>query len=288
MHFTLDSRIPYRCINGNSPDRITMKLFFRKYGDGPPLVILHGLYGSSDNWVTIAKTLGERFTVYLPDQRNHGQSPHSEKHDYDSMRDDLFELVNDLSLKKIFLVGHSMGGKTAISFALKWPERLDGLLIADISPFTYETNGHSAHTQHYTILNAILSFDSGKISSRSEVDQKLKDKIPAEKERSLIMKNLLRTSDNKFAWKINASSLLANLNKIMEGIKRTTDYNLQITGFPVVFLRGGNSDYIPDSDLKDILHVFPAAEIIDIPGAGHWIQVDKPDEVVKYIKRLLL
>ena len=95
-----------------------MKLFCRKYGNGPPLVILHGLYGSSDNWVTIAKKLGNSFTVYLPDQRNHGQSPHSQIHDYDSMRDDLFELAGDLNLKKFFLAGHSMGGKTAISLSL--------------------------------------------------------------------------------------------------------------------------------------------------------------------------
>jgi esterase len=265
-----------------------MKLFFRKYGEGPPLVILHGLYGSSDNWVTIAKTLGDSFTVYLPDQRNHGQSPHSEIHDYDSMRDDLFELVNDLGLKKIFLVGHSMGGKTAISFALKWPERLNGLLIADISPFSYETNSHSAHTQHFTILKAILSFDLSKITSRNEADLELKEKITSEKERGLILKNLQRNADNKFSWKINGKSLLDNLDKIMEGIKRQTDYSQQITGFPVIFLRGGNSDYVPESDFKDILHVFPAAEIIDIPGAGHWIQVDKPDEVVKNIRKMLL
>ena len=111
-----------------------MKLFFRKYGNGPPLVILHGLYGSSDNWVTIAKILSDSFTVYLPDQRNHGQSPHSDIHDYDSMRDDLLEFVRDQSINKFFLAGHSMGGKTAIAFALKWPEMLNGLLIADISP----------------------------------------------------------------------------------------------------------------------------------------------------------
>ena len=115
-----------------------MKLFYRKFGDGPPLIILHGLYGSSDNWVSIAKKLGDSFTVYLPDQRNHGQSPHSDIHDYDSMRDDLFELVTELRLKKFFLAGHSMGGKTAMAFAVKWPEMINGLLIADISPFTNE------------------------------------------------------------------------------------------------------------------------------------------------------
>ncbi len=264
-----------------------MKLFYRKYGNGPALVILHGLYGSSDNWVTIAKNLSDSFTVYLPDQRNHGQSPHNEIHDYDSMRDDLFELINDLKLKKFFLAGHSMGGKTAISFALKWPERLNGLLIADISPFTYESDGHSAYSQHSGILNAILSLDLQKVTTRNEVEGLLKGKISSEKERGLILKNLQRTENNNFSWKINAKSLLANLEKIMTGIRRQTDYNQQITGFPVIFLRGGDSDYIPEKDFKDILHVFPAAEIIEVPGAGHWIQVDKPDEVVRYLKKLI-
>lgn len=265
-----------------------MKLFYRTYGNGPPLIILHGLYGSSDNWGTIAKKLSDSFTVFLPDQRNHGQSPHSEIHDYDSMRDDLFELVNDLGLKKFFVAGHSMGGKTAISFALKWPERLNGLLIADISPFTYESGLKSEYSQHSEILNAMLSFDLKGISVRTEAESLLKKKISSEKIRGLVLKNLQRMPDNTFTWKLNVDSLFNNLNRIMEGIKRQTDYNQQITGFPVIFLKGGDSDYIPMKDFKDILHVFPAAEIIEIPGAGHWIQVDKPDEVVNYIKRLLL
>jgi esterase len=264
-----------------------MKLFYRKYGNGPPLLILHGLYGSSDNWGTIAKNLGNTFTVYLPDQRNHGQSPHSDIHDYDSMRDDLYELVNDLALKKFFLAGHSMGGKTAISFAIKWPEMLNGLLIADISPFTYESNEYSAHSQHFTILNAILSSDLSKISSRSEADSMLREKIPDESIRALILKNLQRTNGNTFSWKVNASSLLKNLDKIMSGIKRQPDFNQQISGFPVIFLKGGESDYIPKEDYREILKVFPAADIIEVTGAGHWIQVDKPYEVEKYLKKLI-
>jgi pimeloyl-ACP methyl ester carboxylesterase len=264
-----------------------MKLFYRKYGNGPPLIILHGLYGSSDNWVTIAKKLTDSFTVYLPDQRNHGQSPHSQIHDYNSMRDDLFELAGNLNLKKFFLAGHSMGGKTAISFALKWPEMLNGLMIADISPFTNETGRQSIYSQHFTILNAILSFDLHRISTRREAGNVLLEKIPSEKVRELILKNLQRTADNNFEWKLNAPSLLKNLDKIMEGVERQTDYSQQITGFPVIFLKGGDSDYIPTVDFRDIRNVFPAAEIIEIPGAGHWIHVDKPDEVVKYIRRLL-
>jgi len=264
-----------------------MKLFFRKYGNGPPLIILHGLYGSSDNWGTIAKKLADTFTVYVPDLRNHGQSPHSEIHDYYSMRDDLHELVKELALKKFFLAGHSMGGKTAIAFALRWPELLNGLLIADISPFTYEGNGHSAYTQHSTILKAMMSVELHNFSSRTEVENILREQIPSDSTRGLIMKNLQRTSDNSFRWKVNAASLLNNLDKIMDGIKRQKDFNQQITGFPIIFLRGGDSDYIPEADFKDILHVFPAADIIEVHGAGHWIQVDKPDEVIKNIKRLL-
>jgi pimeloyl-ACP methyl ester carboxylesterase len=264
-----------------------MKLFYRKYGIGPPLVILHGLYGSSDNWITIAKILSDSFTVYLPDQRNHGQSPHSETHDYDSMRDDLLELVNGLSLKKIFLAGHSMGGKTAISFALKWPEMLNGLLIADISPFSNENGRDSVYSMHFSILSAIVSFDLHMISSRAEAEIALSEKIPSEKVRALILKNLQRTNENAFSWKLNATSLLKNLVKIMEGVERNTEYSQQISGFPVIFLRGGDSDYIPTADFRDILNVFPAAEIIEVPGAGHWIHVDKPEEVVKNLKKLL-
>jgi len=264
-----------------------MKLFYRKFGKGPPLIILHGLYGSSDNWVTIAKHLSDCYTVYLPDQRNHGQSPHDNIHDYNSMRDDLFELVSDLKLSKFFLAGHSMGGKTAISFAIKWPEMINGLLIADISPFINENTRHSAYNQHFTILKAMLSIDLSKISARGEADSVLTEKIPSENIRGFILKNLKRTADNNFAWKINASVLLDNLERIMEGIDRKTGVSQQITGFPVIFLKGEDSDYLPSGDFRDIQNVFPATEFITVANAGHWMHSDRPDEVVKNLKRLL-
>jgi esterase len=264
-----------------------MKLFYRKYGNGPPLIILHGLYGSSDNWTTIAKSLAESFTIYLPDQRNHGQSPHSNIHDYNSMRDDLFELAADLKLNKFFLAGHSMGGKTAISFAIKWPEMIYGLLIADISPFINENSIYSTYNQHLTILKAMLSIDLSQISTRGEAESILLEKIPSEKVRGLILKNLKRTPDNNFTWKINASSLLKNLGKIMEGIDRNADANERITGFPVIFLQGEDSDYLSSGDFRDILKVFPAAEFIKVADSGHWIHSDRPDEVVKNLKKLL-
>jgi esterase len=264
-----------------------MKLFYRKYGNGPPLIILHGLFGSSDNWVTIAKSLGDTYTVYLPDQRNHGHSPHSTIHDYDSMSNDLFELAGDLNLNKFFLAGHSMGGKTAISFALKWPERINGLLIADISPFVNESFSNSVYNQHLTILKAMLSTDLSDITTRHQAESVFLEKIPDKKVLGIILKNLQRNSDNSFVWKINAASLLDNLEKIMEGIDRKAGINQQITGFPVIFLKGEDSEYLPSADFRDIQKVFPAAEFIIVPGAGHWIHSDKPDEVEKNIRRLL-
>jgi esterase len=264
-----------------------MKLFYRKYGNGAPLIILHGLYGSSDNWATIAKKLGDIFTVYLPDQRNHGQSPHSGTHDYDSMRDDIYELASELKLKKFFLAGHSMGGKTAVSFALKWPEMINGLLIADISPFVNEDKSHRAFRENSEILGAMISTDLTRVSSRNEVELILKEKIPVEKTRGFVLKNLQRTPANTFTWKIDTQSLLENLGNIMSGIDRKKVFTEQVTGFPVIFLKGADSDYLSPSDYVDIKKVFPAVEFVEIANAGHWVHTDRPDEVEKNLRRLL-
>lgn len=263
-----------------------MKLFFRKYGDGPPLIILHGLFGSSDNWATIARSLENDFTVYLPDQRNHGKSPHSDLHEYDSMREDLHELITHLKLDQFYLAGHSMGGKTAIAYALKWPENLLGLLVADISPFINGIEGGPEYNQHASILSAMLSMDLSKINSRSDAEEELSKKITSPSIRGFVLKNLERTHGNRFAWKLNAQSLLANLGKIMEGIDRNDAFRYQVTGFPVIFLKGKESAYLPASDYDDVKKVFPAAEIIEVKDAGHWIHSDRPDEVVASLKRL--
>ena len=191
-----------------------MKLFYRKYGSGPPLIILHGLYGSSDNWVSVAKSISGRFTVFLPDQRNHGLSPHSDIHDYDSMKEDLYELVMDLRLSRFFLAGHSMGGKTAVNFALNWPEKLYGLVIADISPFAEKNRFQEEFNQNFQILNSMLNLKLSGITSRSDIESQLITTIGSEKVRGLMMKNLRREPDNSFSWKINATALLKNLDRI--------------------------------------------------------------------------
>ena len=175
-----------------------MRLFCRKYGSGPPLVILHGLFGSSDNWVTFAKSISSSFTVYLPDLRNHGQSPHSPVHDYSSMADDLAELADLIGLEKFFLAGHSMGGKAAIRFASDDSSRLSGLLIADISPFAHPGDINAEFSLHLAILDFMRTTDLSGIKSRSDAEALLSERIGSERIRELVLKNLKRESDNTF------------------------------------------------------------------------------------------
>lgn len=258
-----------------------MKLFCRKYGEGPPLMILHGLYGSSDNWVTIAKAVSRKFTVYLPDLRNHGLSPHSDLHTYEALSSDIHELAGELGLEKFFLTGHSMGGKAAAFFAVRWPGKIQGLVLADISPFAARDIRTPEYNQHLSILKTIIDTDISSAVSRSDVEMLLREKITSERTRGMIMKNLQRKSDNKFSWKINAPALLKNLEKIMSGLPRPSDNYQGVTGFPVLVLKGETSGYLPDSDRSDILKIFPAAEFQIIRDAGHWIHSDNPEAVIK-------
>jgi esterase len=264
-----------------------MKLFFRKYGNGPPLIILHGLYGSSDNWVTIARHLEKNFTVYLPDLRNHGQSPHSDIHDSDSMSNDILELVQDLRINKFFLAGHSMGGKVAVNFAMKWPEKINSLIIIDISPFRPQESEKRFFNEHRNILDTLLSSDLSGIRSRGEADLHFAGKLLSEKTRGFILKNLNRSGENTFSWKLNVKSLSDNLEKIVDGLPRPPAYIDQVTGFPVTFIKGADSEYLPDIEIIAVRKLFPAAEFITVQNAGHWVHADRPDAIIAILLKQL-
>jgi esterase len=264
-----------------------MKLFFRKYGKGPPLFILHGLYGSSDNWVTIAKGLSETFTVYLPDLRNHGQSPQSDKHDYESMSQDLFELTTELKIKKFILAGHSMGGKVAVYYAIKWPEKINSLIIIDISPFRSSDIERKYFHEHKHILESVLFTDLSKIGSRKEAEAYMSGKIESDKTRDFILKNLNRSGEKTFTWKMNVKSLFDNLENIVDGLPYPAKEIESVTGFPVTFIKGEDSDYLPYSEFSAIQKLFPVAEIIIIKNAGHWIHAEKPDIIINILKSQL-
>jgi len=258
-----------------------MKLFYRKYGNGPPLFILHGLYGSSDNWVTVARSISHKFTVYLPDQRNHGQSPHSHLHDYDFMSQDLYELIEELKINKILLAGHSMGGKVAVSFAMKWPERINSLIIIDISPFRPSDPENRFYNEHKHILETILSVNLSNIKSRSDAESEFLNKIGSEETRSFVLKNLQRTADNTFSWKMNVKSLYDNLEIIVDGLPAPSLDTEPVTGFPVLFVKGEKSGYLAKDELHTIRMLFPGAGMFTVKNAGHWVHAERPDAIIE-------
>ena len=263
-----------------------MKLFYRKFGEGPVLIILHGLYGMSDNWLSIGKALSEHFEVYLPDQRNHGRSPHDPRHDYNALRDDLLEFMDEHRIDRAVLAGHSMGGKTAMSFAVKYPERVNALIVIDISPRSYlDLSSFSRPViDHMNIINGMLHVDFSKAHTRADVESQLVPSIHSRKVSRFLLKNLENDGQKGLRWKINLDALRNELPRIMEGISCDLQQEgTGITGFPVHFIRGDRSDYVTDNDLLLIRKIFPMAEITVIAGAGHWVHADQPDLLVKTI-----
>jgi esterase len=268
-----------------------MELFFRKYGEaGPPVVIVHGLYGSSDNWVSIARDLSDRFEVWVVDQRNHGESPHAALHDYHSMREDLRELMDRQGIDRAVLIGHSMGGKTVMCFAEAWPERVAALVSVDIAPKSYHNLALASRTttNHASMIDSMQQLDLSKIQSRENADQILATSIGSERIRHFLLKNLRRGKDGAFSWRINLEAISTHLEAIFEGMDRETiAARGGITGFPALFISGGDSAYIRVTDHQAIREIFPAAEFVTIAGAGHWVHAEQPALLVKTIRYFL-
>ena len=262
-----------------------MKLNFKKLGTGSPLVILHGLYGMSDNWLSIGKQLSEYFQVYLVDQRNHGNSPHAASQTYNDMAEDLLEFLNDNSIERATLLGHSMGGKTVMHFALKYPERVTRLIVADIAPKSY-SSAHSEAPQaqlHLNIINGMLSVDFSKVKTRNDIANQLKDYVPDKRVIQFLLKNLKKDANNRFSWKLNVEALRDNLPHILKGIETGSSK----ADFPVLFLKGENSKYITENDYEQIRSIFPFAEIVTIFDAGHWLHAEQPEAFLNAIKEFI-
>ncbi|MBN1387691.1 MAG: alpha/beta fold hydrolase [Bacteroidales bacterium] len=262
-----------------------MELFYREYGAGFPFVILHGLYGSSDNWVSIAKALSDTYRIILPDLRNHGNSPHNQIHTYTSMSEDIFELVNKLEISKFVLVGHSMGGKAASFFARQWPEMLAGLVIIDISPFRTGPEHIASDTMHARILEKMSETDPSLFENREDADKIFREITSSGKVRNFLLKNLQRNNKDIFEWKLNPRNLYDNLENIFDGFEIPGHGEVEhVYGYPVFFLRALNSDYLSESDYGPIQKLFPAAEIIEVPDTGHWMHAEKPELIIKLLR----
>lgn len=245
-----------------------MKLFVQTQGDGFPLVILHGLFGSSDNWQTLAKRFAVHFRVYAIDLRNHGRSPHIEIQSYAAMSGDLLEFFHDHGLSEAFVLGHSMGGKTAMQFALDHPTMVKKLVVIDIAPKEYPA-------RHDHILEALLGLDLAKYKSRIEIERTLAPQIPNSATRQFLMKNLQRT-DEGFAWKINLKSISSSYDEM----------NRAISGFPfshpALFVHSLTTDYVRQEDEPAIRALFPGAHLIGL-NVGHWIHAEAPDDFFRIV-----
>lgn len=268
-----------------------MKLFFKQIGRGDVnLIILHGLYGSSDNWLSIARLLEEHFRIFIIDQRNHGRSSHSSEMNYALMADDLKEFMDDQQLDSSVLLGHSMGGKTAMRFALKYPHKVEKLVVVDIAPKPYgETNNFGKITNdHQSIVDGLLSVNPLDFSSRSEIDRFLKSSIPNGMVRSFLLKNIGRREDKKLFWKLNIEAISENLHEIMDGFSYLDPAPVFPKEKDVFLIKGANSPYVQDEDMQQMRNYFPSAQLATIPDAGHWLHAEQTELFIETLKYFLI
>lgn len=252
-----------------------MELHFRSLGSGPALILLHGLLGSLDNWLPLGRQFAQRFTVLAVDQRNHGLSPHSDEFGYDLMAHDLHQFMHDRGLTTAHLLGHSMGGKTAMQFALLYPDQVEKLVVVDIAPRAYPP-------VHAETLRALQALDLEVHQRREDFNDALAAQVPDVELRQFLLKNLRRDHDGAFYWKVNLPAIWDNYRHLnaapaVEG---------QFTK-PALFLRGGDSDYVHEADFELIRRYFPGAQLRTIPGAGHWVHADQPEEFLASVLEFL-
>lgn len=247
-----------------------MDLFFRESGQGQPLIILHGLFGSSDNWYTVAKKFAETRKVYLLDLRNHGQSPHSDDFNYKVLTEDLYEFVKKHDLKNPVVLGHSLGGKTAMNFAVRYPAALEKLIVVDIVPKSYKVH-------HDYIIRGLNAMPLDRLSSRTEAETILRQYVPDAGERQFLLKNLERKTGSGFSWKINVRAIEANLVQIGDGLQYPGSFEK-----PTLFILGGRSKYFKPGDEVLIKKIFTRAQLTTL-DSGHWVQAEKPVEFAKTV-----
>jgi len=241
------------------------------------MIILHGLFGISDNWVSFGRNISEQYKEYIPDLRNHGQSPHSPVFDFPSMEDDLMELIEDCNIREPVLIGHSLGGKIAMFFSLHHPELVKKLIVVDISLRNYLGN-----REHQILINAMMAVDFTTAKSRSDVDRQLAPVVSSIKLRQFLLKNVYWRNRQTLDWRPNLNYINSNLPAVFEEV--------QIEGFysgPSLFIRGAHSDYMSDVDIETIKKKFPGASVKTISNATHWVHADNPGEFYAVVSEFL-
>lgn len=256
-----------------------MKLFVRESGSGSPLIILHGLFGMSDNWMTMAKRFSEnQFHVLATDLRNHGQSPHSEEWNFKVMAEDVFELMQDKNISAAAVIGHSLGGKVAMQMAAMQPEKLSALVVVDMTPKKYPV-------VHGSIISALNEVKIETLSSRKEAEEILSQKIKDIATLQFLLKNIYwneTASGKMLAWRFNLDVISKKIENGSEEIRFPETIDL-----PALLLRGEHSDYVTDEDLTDFKKTFLNSEAVTIKNSGHWIHADQPEEFFNVVMAFL-
>ncbi len=251
-----------------------MKLNFRKIGEGEPLIIVHGLFGSADNWQTLAKQYSETYSVYLVDLRNHGHSPHSEDFSYNLMAEDLHELILDEQIMFAHFLGHSMGGKAVMRYAQRWPEFVEKLIVADMGMKAYPPH-------HEKILAALLEIDDQLISSRKQAEKILQKYVPEPGIRQFLMKNLYWYEKGDLRWRMNVKVLERSMPAILSALPQ------EKIEAETLFIRGQMSNYVLDDDFAEIQSTIPRVHFDTIKNAGHWLHAEAPEDFFKSTARFL-
>ncbi|GBD02672.1 Esterase YbfF [bacterium HR18] len=268
-----------KSINVMEAPAAPVDLAYRAYGtEGPALLILHGLLGSSGNWHTLAsKAFAPHFRVWALDLRGHGRSPHAEPIDYPTMAADVLAFMDRYQLGRAHVLGHSMGGKVAMELALRAPDRVDRLVVVDIAPRAYEA-------RHNHILQALRDIDLAQYNNRQAIDKALAASIPEDSIRQFLLKNLLYDAATQtYRWQVDLQGLMRYYDRINAAINNQR----QFTG-PALFVRGERSDYLTESDATHMHRLFPRAQMVIIPGAGHWVHADAPEAFAHTVVTFLL
>ncbi|MRR57031.1 MAG: alpha/beta fold hydrolase [Deltaproteobacteria bacterium] len=252
-----------------------MDLNFENRGSGHALIILHGLFGSLVNWRTMSRRLSDRYRVFTVDLRNHGESPHSSEFSCTLMAQDLREFMQAHEIRSAHLLGHSLGGKAAMEFALTYPEQVNKLVVVDIAPRAYPPI-------HEPVFEALSTIRPEGFSSRSDVRRELEKVLADRSVAEFLLMNLTTTQTGTFQWRMNLAGLRENYHEIVAA----PDWE-GVFDKPALFITGGKSDYIRPGDEGIIRKYFPRAEIATIPGAGHWVHAEAPDVFEKLVRKFL-
>ena len=265
----------YSTINPAQPEKLSVNLHFKAQGSGSPIILIHGLFGSNDNLGLLARQLKENHKVISVDLRNHGLSAHNQHHDYPSMAQDIIALLDQEQISTCSIIGHSMGGKVAMSLCDRIPDLIKKVVIIDIAPVAY--SGH----HHQNVFNALTALQSEVILSRTQADNVMSHHIEDHGVRQFLLKSLYKRDQNQYQLRFNAPILMQSYDNIM-GWQEISPYNK-----PILFIKGQNSSYLLPEHHSAIQRQFPQAKAHIVAQAGHWVHAEKPDQVSRIILNFL-